>query len=119
MTTFLEDNTLRDAEFTWLFSNICRSIAVTGNEELLVTVAQELQSKHAEVSLGIICEEEENLDELQQAYAQCVRRLYALLKVNKLRGHQVSDMYEILAAQLLKGPKLNQHLCKLNFSLSY
>lgn len=84
-----------------------------------MTVAQKLQRKHAEVSLGIICEQGENLDELQQAYAQCVRRLYALLKVDKLRGHQVADMYEILAAQLLKGHKLNQHMCKLIFSLSH
>lgn len=104
---------------TWLFRNICRSIEVTGNEELLVTVAQGLQRKHAEVSLGIICEQGENQNELHQAYAHCVRRLYALLKVDKLRGHQVADMYEILAAQLLKEHKPNQHMRKSNFSLNY
>lgn len=110
--TFLEDDTLADAELNWLFSNICRSVETTGHEELLVTVAQKLQSIHTDISLGLICHEEENFKELQQTYGQCVRRLYALLRTNKMRGHQVCDMYEILAIQLLTGPKLNEHLCK-------
>lgn len=110
--TFLEDDTLTDAEVNWLFSNICRSVETTGHEELLVTVAQKLQSIHAEVSLGLICHEDENLKELQQTYSLCVRRFYALLRANKLRGHQVCDMYDMLAVQLLTGPKLNEHLCK-------
>ncbi|XP_062130897.1 uncharacterized protein LOC133842023 [Drosophila sulfurigaster albostrigata] len=111
---FLTDESLNGAEFGSLFTNICKSIEATGSTELLVMAAQTLQDQCAAISVQLICMEgdegQSESENLLQSYAQCVRRLCALLKENKLRGHQVCDMYDILARQLLNSGKRNECL---------
>jgi len=79
-------------------------------------IAQNLQDQYSEISMQLLGHEPEQSqsisEELLQSYAQCVRRLYALLKENNLRGHQVCHMYETLAIQLFTPSKVNKCLGK-------
>ncbi|XP_064551649.1 uncharacterized protein sunn [Drosophila montana] len=111
LNIFLDDETLSESEYSILFPNICRSIEATGNEHLLVTAALALQDRYAEISVNFMGHEQAEIQpEMLQDYGQCVRCLYALLKQNKLRGHQVCDMYQTLAMQMLHIVVANEHL---------
>ncbi|KAH8369658.1 hypothetical protein KR093_000567, partial [Drosophila rubida] len=114
LNMFLTDQSLNVTEFASLFVNICDSIEVSGNKELLVMTAQTLQDQYAEISVQLISldgqEHQSELEELLESYALCVSRLYSLLKVNMLRGHQVCDMYDTLASQLFSAAKVNESL---------
>lgn len=120
MNTFLADQTLTETEFSSLFSSICRSIEATGNEDLLVMTAQTLQDEYTELSMQLLSLEYEQpqsrSEEVLQSYTHSVRRLYSLLKMNKMRGHQVFNMYETLAVQLLDSENINQGLGTVYYS---
>ncbi|XP_034481445.1 uncharacterized protein LOC117787112 [Drosophila innubila] len=114
LSIFLTDQTLTESEFSSLFSSICKSIKATGNENLLVITAQNLQDEYTEISMQLLTHEQEQSQstsgDVFQSYAHCVRRLFALLKENKMRGHQVCNMYETLAVQLLEPGNITQFL---------
>ncbi|KAH8261626.1 hypothetical protein KR044_012346, partial [Drosophila immigrans] len=116
---FLTDDSLNATEFASLFINICHSIEVTGSKELLVMTAQTLQDQYAEISVQLLGiddhERQSESGDLLQSYAQCVRRLYALLKENMLRAHQVCDMYDTLARQLFDSDKIDECLAAYGY----
>lgn len=111
LNIFLNDDTLSEAEFAILFTKLSQSIKVTGNEQMLVTAALALQDRYAEISIEMMGRQLESpKPELLQNYGTCVRCLYSMIKENKLRGHQVCDMYETLASQMLRENVANEHL---------
>lgn len=111
LNIFLNDDTLSEAEFSILFTKLIQSIKVTGNEHILVTAAVALQDRYAEITIEMMGRQLENPQaELLQRYGGCVRCLYSMIKENKLRGHQVCDMYESLASQMLRENVVNEHL---------
>lgn len=111
MNIFLNDDTLSEAEFAILFVKLCQSVEVTGNEQVLVTAALTLQDRYSDISMNMMGRQQESAQmELLQEYGTCVRSIYAMIKQNKLRGHQVCDMYETLANQMLRETVANEHL---------
>ncbi|XP_017844999.1 uncharacterized protein LOC108601612 [Drosophila busckii] len=82
---FLDDKTLSGVEYLALFSNICRSVDVTGNEQILLDTAQSLQYEYIEISMEIINFEQPSPQHKLEAYAhfqygyECLAFMLALL----------------------------------------
>ncbi|XP_041448560.1 uncharacterized protein LOC111076746 [Drosophila obscura] len=109
---FLHDETLSDSEFSGLYTNLSRSVEATGNRQTHITAAGSVQYQHAQLQAQMSASDlgAAQRKELLEAYAQCLRRLHALLRANKLSGDRLAEMVDCLVVNLLERPQQNDNL---------
>ncbi|BFF97298.1 uncharacterized protein DMAD_05740 [Drosophila madeirensis] len=109
---FLHDETLSDSEISGLYTNLSRSVEATGNRQIHITAAGSVQYQHAQLQAQMNANDldAEQREELLEAYGQCLRRLLALLRANKLSGDHLVEMLDSVVLNLLEKPQQKENL---------